>query len=65
MYLSSSANSARAKGSFPHEQVCQASSPTPTGIPHAKNVSSKKGLDKNVHQLAHAMLTTLEGIVPQ
>lgn len=53
------ANSARVKDSVPHEQVCQAHSTTPTGTSHAKNVCSKGALDKNVHRLAQAMLTTL------
>lgn len=60
-----SCNSARVKDSIPHEHVCQASGPTPTGITHAKNACSEGALDKNVHQLAQAMLTTLEGVVPQ
>lgn len=55
----------RVKGSALPEQQCQTTSLTPAGVTHAKIVCSKNALDKNVHQLAQAMLTTLEGIVPQ
>lgn len=56
--------SAKVCGSIPFEHLCQ-SRPTLTESSHAKNVCSEKSLNKNAHQLAHAMLTTLQGIVPQ
>lgn len=62
------ANTARVKGSIPYEQTANTARPVdhlPLGLPMLKMYAAKSALDKNVHQLAHAMLTTLEGIVPQ
>lgn len=64
VYSTLEIRSAKVSGSIPFEHPSQ-SRPTPTESSHAKNVYSEKSLNKNAHQLAHAMLTTLKGIVPQ
>lgn len=55
----------RVKVQFPMGMSARPCSPTSPGMNQSKNVCSNGTLDKNVQQLASAMLTALEGIVPQ